>query len=76
MTTKPTRAGVKAAERTKREVTVTAHDLYATLLRWQANRVSLEKARERKVKKQEQRARARIARAGRPDFIHRLRTFF
>lgn len=35
-------------ERTRREVTVTAHDLYATMLRWQANRVNLEKARERK----------------------------
>ena len=50
-------------ERTQREVTVTVHDLYETLLRWQANRVNLEKARERKVKKQGQRERAAIARA-------------
>lgn len=48
---------------TRREVTATAHDLYAAVIRWQANRVALEKARERKAAKAEQRQRARIARA-------------
>lgn len=48
---------------TRREVTATALDLYAAVVRWQANRVNLEKARERKAKKAEQRINARIARA-------------
>lgn len=49
---------------TRREpLTVTAHDLYTTLLRWQVNKIHLERARERKAKKQAARASAAIRRA-------------
>jgi|GEM_PF-3239870 len=48
---------------TRREATATAHDLYAAVIRWQANRVALEKARERKQQKADARINARIARA-------------
>lgn len=50
---------------TRREVTATAHDLYTAVLRWQANKVNLEKARERKEALKVSRAAARIAAADR-----------
>lgn len=48
---------------TRRTVSATALDLYAALLRWQANKVLLERARERKAAKQSRRESDRIRRA-------------
>lgn len=50
-------------QRTKRVYRVSAKDLFHWLLRSEANRVNLEKARDRKAKKAERLARARQERA-------------
>lgn len=50
-------------EKTRRVVSMLAVDVYRILLRNEANKATLEKARARKIKKQEQRESARIKRA-------------
>jgi hypothetical protein len=50
---------------TRREITATAASLYATVIRWQVNKLNLLRAVEAKAKKKEQRERAAIARADR-----------
>jgi len=50
-------------ERTQRTLSITAADLYSTLLRCAASRALLERARQAKERKKETRARRQIARA-------------
>jgi hypothetical protein len=50
-------------EKTRRVVSMLAVDVYRILLRNEANKATLEKARAKKIRKQEQRESARIKRA-------------
>ena len=52
-------------ERTQRQLTITARDLYAYMLRCQANKSLLERAREKKARKAELRESRAVARADR-----------